>query len=250
MVHMFSGDPVTKWLDSQGLPYVLTTLVGKIEEKGGLQEEGLYRIGGSTDKVKALQQAFADTHAYKTINLDEYDVPTLTSTLKNLFRNNPKLFTEDMANKLIEAAPAGAMKMKTVISTLDVQSFDALKFLFTHLHRVDANAAKNLMHASNLALLWGPTLFPDSYSATQDLAIVSKPMPPTVLMITDVATIFNRRPLPAEGRPNPVERARLQGTTPPLDTPDLGQPSVQRTTVSQDKVAMGQKFLAGLQKQK
>ncbi|KAG0206326.1 hypothetical protein BGX28_002227 [Mortierella sp. GBA30] len=102
------------------------------------------------------------------------DVNSVASVLKSWFRELPEpLLTRRLYPEFIKAAsiedPAlQLMNLHQVTNQLPDPNYATLKFLMCHLNRVQANQAVNKMGASNLGLIFGPTLTSTSGGAGGD----------------------------------------------------------------------------------
>jgi hypothetical protein len=93
-----------------------------------------------------------------------HDVNSVATLLKQFFRDLPDpLFTNASYNDLIEAAKVDddiirRDSLHAIINGLPDPNYATLRALTLHLHRVIERASVNRMGASNLAVVFGPTL--------------------------------------------------------------------------------------------
>ncbi|OQV14670.1 Rho GTPase-activating protein 42 [Hypsibius exemplaris] len=154
----------TTALDDTGFRFVTACI--EIVEKRGINEQGLYRIGGVNSKATRLLQDFMEGSDKMNLNDEtEWELRTVTSALKAYFRFLPEpLLTFRLHKPLIEAAK----KENKADRLLDVHYWihalperrerRMLEILIRHLAKIAANSSRNLMNISNLGVCFGPTL--------------------------------------------------------------------------------------------
>eukprot|EP00794_Sanderia_malayensis_P007360 gene7360-8180_t len=137
-------------------------------ENTGIEEEGLYRIAGVSSKFNNLVKFAIESRKAESLDFEsenpEYDLRTITSGLKQYFRNlsepiltyvqhEPFLdaIKEDIEERKIEA-------LRSCLSKLPDVNYNTLKLLMAHLVKVANHSDKNRMQASNIGVVWGPTL--------------------------------------------------------------------------------------------
>ncbi|KAG8197864.1 hypothetical protein JTE90_024263 [Oedothorax gibbosus] len=152
-------------LDEIGFSFV-QLCIDAIEARG-LDDEGLYRLVGVSSKVNKLLQMALDRRKNEKINLDdadEWEIKTITSALKNYFRNLPEpLMTFRLHSDFIKAAKLDNMderidQIQSLVRKLPKPNYSMLQVLIAHLCRVAKHCDKNLMTISNLGVCFGPTL--------------------------------------------------------------------------------------------
>jgi hypothetical protein len=153
------------YLDEIGFAFV-RQCIDAIESRG-LDDEGLYRLVGVSSKVNKLAQMALDRRKSEKINLDdvdEWEIKTITSALKNYFRNLPEpLMTFRLHSAFISAAKLDNMderidEIQSLVHRLPKPNYSMLEILIAHLCKVAKHADKNLMTVSNLGVCFGPTL--------------------------------------------------------------------------------------------
>ncbi|XP_055945434.1 rho GTPase-activating protein 26-like isoform X2 [Argiope bruennichi] len=153
------------YLDEMGFAFV-QQCIDAIESRG-LDDEGLYRLVGVSSKVNKLTQMALDRRKTEKVNLDdtdEWEIKTITSALKNYFRNLPEpLMTFRLHSAFINAAKLDNMderieEIKSLVHKLPKPNYSMLQILIAHLCKVAKHSDKNLMTISNLGVCFGPTL--------------------------------------------------------------------------------------------
>ncbi|XP_067134409.1 rho GTPase-activating protein 26-like [Centruroides vittatus] len=152
-------------IDDIGFSFVKKCI--EVIESQGLEDEGLYRLVGVNSKVNKLTQIALDKHKIEKINLkdtNEWEIKTITSALKNYFRNLAEpLLTFKLHSAFITAAKQDNKLQKiadihALVYQLPRRNFKMLELLVKHLCRVAKHSDKNLMTISNLGVCFGPTL--------------------------------------------------------------------------------------------
>ncbi|ORX81159.1 RhoGAP-domain-containing protein [Anaeromyces robustus] len=147
------------------IPAIVKSCINEVEKRG-LDVEGIYRKSGNVIKTRNLVKAY-DCGDIPDIseNGDFPDIPVITSTLKQYFRDLPEaLIPERFFETIKEIIDMDdeieqVHQIKTlVIEKLPKINYETLKFLCIHLNNVDAHSDKNLMTSKNLGVVFGPTL--------------------------------------------------------------------------------------------
>lgn len=137
-------------------------------ESRGLVDQGLYRVGGVVSKVKKLlNQALDPAPGEETPDMSDpklWESKTLASAIKQYFRDLSKpLMTYQLYNNFLEAVKkedesTRLNEIYLVLQKLPRANREILKVLIRHLNKVSLKSDKNLMTASNLGVVFGPTL--------------------------------------------------------------------------------------------
>uniref|UniRef100_A0A8C8RN90 Rho-GAP domain-containing protein n=1 Tax=Pelusios castaneus TaxID=367368 RepID=A0A8C8RN90_9SAUR len=146
------------------IPFVVTQMVEYLD-MFGLYHVGLFRIGGSVKKIKALKQKYDQGEKVELIK--DGDIDSVASLLKlflkelpvavfpdNLLVNLLKTF-EDNENHVAERTQC----LKGLLISLPNVHYSLFKFLSTFLLKVASHSEMNHMTLENLAIVFGPTLF-------------------------------------------------------------------------------------------
>lgn len=132
-----------------------------------LDYEGIYRKTGGSGQSKIITQLFerGDYSAFDLRDNDRFnDICSVTSVLKTYFRSLPDpLLTYNLHDRFIYAAslkdPAQKSQAFTeLVAELPKEHYYTTRALMLHLHRIAQRSDKNLMHARNLGVVFGPTL--------------------------------------------------------------------------------------------
>uniref|UniRef100_A0A3Q3FY20 Rho GTPase-activating protein 10 n=1 Tax=Labrus bergylta TaxID=56723 RepID=A0A3Q3FY20_9LABR len=151
-------------LDEVGLSFVKNS-ISAIETRG-INDQGLYRVVGVSSKVQKLLSMMIDE---KTVEVDlttseDWDVKTITSTLKLYLRSLPEpLMTYGLYQEFISPAKGGSPESRIqavhcLVHKLPERNRQVLGLLMKHLAKVAAHSKQNLMTVANLGVVFGPTL--------------------------------------------------------------------------------------------
>ncbi|KAK0566095.1 Rho GTPase-activating protein [Tilletia horrida] len=163
---LFGVDLATQMVrDGVEVPPVLEKCAAAIEAVG-LQSMGIYRLSGTSSKVQRLKGKFdTDWTSVDLMNDDAIaDVNIITGCLKLWFRELPEpLMTHDLYAGFIEAAKVENERLRQIrlherVNELPDANYATLKYLMGHLDKIRAEESANQMSASNLAIVFGPTL--------------------------------------------------------------------------------------------
>ncbi|XP_038055664.1 rho GTPase-activating protein 26-like isoform X3 [Patiria miniata] len=136
-------------------------------ESRGLEDQGLYRVVGVNSKVMRLTSLCLDKRKPTNVNLSdsgEWEIKTITSALKNYFRNLPEpLMSFSFHDEFIAAAKQETKTLRVndihaLVHKLAEPNFEMLDLLIAHLRRVADHHETNLMTVTNLGVCFGPTL--------------------------------------------------------------------------------------------
>lgn len=148
------------------VPLVVSICIKAIEDRG-LEFEGIYRKSGSISQVNKILEKFS-TGEYPNLveDLDGYpDISSVTSTLKKFFMDlADPLFTYQLypswmlcASLPVDSAEKVSACKKT-IENLPLVNKTTLILLIRHLALVAKHSHVNKMTATNLGVVWGPSL--------------------------------------------------------------------------------------------
>lgn len=164
------GTSLTEYAQQRGRspPLLITKCIEAIENMGGLEKEGIYRVSGKQSNIEKIKHAFElDEEA---VVIGENDVPEdlygLASVIKIFLRElKTPLFPFKLTDRLVYSqipdAELRLMNLLTRIIKLEPANYDTLKTLIHHLSKLQACVEKNKMTANNLTLIFTPAIFQD-----------------------------------------------------------------------------------------
>ncbi|XP_057314498.1 rho GTPase-activating protein 26-like isoform X4 [Hydractinia symbiolongicarpus] len=153
-------------MNETGIEFVRKCLEGI--EKRGLTDQGVYRIAGVSSKFNKLLQVGIDAKQLEKLDLSSensiWEVKTITSAMKQYFRTlSEPIYTFKLHNDFVHAIKLDThakkvSRLQELLKQLPANNYMVLNRLMYHLKMVASNSDKNLMQASNLAVVLGPTL--------------------------------------------------------------------------------------------
>uniref|UniRef100_A0A3B3CNC5 Rho GTPase-activating protein 29 n=1 Tax=Oryzias melastigma TaxID=30732 RepID=A0A3B3CNC5_ORYME len=227
------------------IPFIIKKCTSEIESRA-LNVKGIYRVNGAKSRVEKLCQAFEN--GKDLVELSEHSPHDISNVLKLYLRQLPeplilhryyndfiglakesqRVSKEGGRNQSAQRAdkdgPSPHLKkvifrVRELLSQLPASHFATLRFLTAHLNRVAEHAEENKMTASNLGIIFGPTLVkPQQTDAEVSLSsLVDYPYQVLMveLLVRHFHLIFDASPLPgsetaaqASPRLTPQEKAQ------------------------------------------
>ena len=140
--------------------------IATVEDRG-LDEEGIYRKSGMQAKIGKIIKEFERGKLEKLDFSDETenDVHTVSGCLKYLLSHTlpEPLFTFEKHEELVATGKVSnyderSLKLQGIVKSLPQSNQDLLGLLVTHLSLIADHSDKNMMRASNVGVVFGPTL--------------------------------------------------------------------------------------------
>lgn len=204
------------------IPSIVTKCLTEIEKRG-IMIKGIYRMSGVKSKVESLCSKFEKDP--DSVNLDDEHPNVISNVLKLYLRQLPepllsfKLYSsfiqvakDNMGNVLNEEDTVN--KLGDLASQLPYSNFKTCAMLIHHLSRIASYSSSNQMTASNLGIVFGPTLLRPLEGTGSLASLVDTPhQTRTVeLLIINVKDIFGPETeyelIPGE---TPVEQLSVNG---------------------------------------
>uniref|UniRef100_A0AAZ3RUZ1 Rho GTPase-activating protein 29 n=1 Tax=Oncorhynchus tshawytscha TaxID=74940 RepID=A0AAZ3RUZ1_ONCTS len=152
-----------------GIPFIIRKCTSEIENRA-LNLKGIYRVNGAKSRVEKLCQAFEN--GKDLVELSDLSPHDIANVLKLYLRQLPEpLILYRYYNDFIGLAKETRLpkqpsiklnrvifKIRDLLRQLPPAHYRTLRFLTAHLHRVTEQAEENKMTASNLGIIFGPTL--------------------------------------------------------------------------------------------
>ncbi|XP_030629680.1 rho GTPase-activating protein 29 [Chanos chanos] len=184
-LHLFGIDFVQVAGNSpDGIPFIIKKCTSEIESRA-LNIKGIYRVNGGKSRVEKLCQAFEN--GKDLVELSELYPHDISNVLKLYLRQLPEpLILYRYYNDVIGLAKEAQsimvddvdasreqtsgepplnielnrviFKIRDLLRQLPIAHYKTLKFLIAHLQRVMEKSEENKMTASNLGIIFGPTL--------------------------------------------------------------------------------------------
>ncbi|XP_075472557.1 rho GTPase-activating protein 29 isoform X3 [Ascaphus truei] len=180
-----------------GIPFIIKKCTSEIESRA-LTMKGIYRVNGAKSRVEKLCQAFEN--GKDLVELSDLFAHDISNVLKLYLRQLPeplilfRLYNEFIGlakesqhiNEEVDAKPHSPtlkrqlscvelnrviIKIRDLLKQLPEPNYNTLQYLVGHLYRVTEEMEENKMSASNLGIIFGPTLIrPRQTDATISLS--------------------------------------------------------------------------------
>eukprot|EP00127_Corallochytrium_limacisporum_P003342 Clim_evm31s148 gene=Clim_evmTU31s148 len=182
------GQPLKQHLAASGrrYPVIVEHCTGAIEANA-LQEEGIFRLSGSATAIKKIKALF-DREGATPPNLqsEEFsgDIHAIAGALKLYFRELPdpcvpfSSYEQFIQAGKVEDHDQQLVALSQCVDGMPLEHRDTLAVMCTFLQRVVAHSEQNKMQASNMGIVFGPTLLrsPDDQRALRDSGTCNKIM--------------------------------------------------------------------------
>uniref|UniRef100_A0A7E5A0H6 Rho GTPase-activating protein n=1 Tax=Panagrellus redivivus TaxID=6233 RepID=A0A7E5A0H6_PANRE len=205
-----------------GLPLFVVKCINYLEQNGGLETEGIYRVPGNQSQVAELEAALRanpdldlsvlsmPVHVVATAikkffdNLPEPIIPvTLHSTVTQIVEdicdfahspNSPSTTPSDTTSGYKALTQNHIDSLSTVFrEQLPTVNKNVLGFLTAHLSLVAKNIEKTSMDLRNLAIIFSPTLFRPGFNNFNEMySQIAKFEIATFVMLHNYDNIFNQ----------------------------------------------------------
>ncbi|KAM0135699.1 hypothetical protein ACHAQE_000274 [Botrytis cinerea] len=159
--------------DGSAVPMIVYQCIQAVD-LFGLEVEGIYRLSGTASHIMKIKAMFDNGKLGNLVDASKvdfrnpesffHDVNSVAGLLKQFFRELPDpLLTIEQYPAFIEAAKhddeiVRRDSLHAIINGLPDPNYATLRALTLHLNRVQESSASNRMTASNLAIVFGPTL--------------------------------------------------------------------------------------------
>ncbi|XP_067109330.1 rho GTPase-activating protein 29-like isoform X1 [Osmerus mordax] len=185
-LHLFGIDFAQAAKNSpDGIPFIIKKCTSEIESRA-LNIKGIYRVNGAKSRVEKLCQAFEN--GKELVELSDLSPHDISNVLKLYLRQLPEPLilyryyndfiglAKETQRVMVDDAEAArraepgdkpsisiklnrvVFKIRDLLRQLPPGHYKTLRFLVAHLHRVSEQAEENKMTASNLGIIFGPTL--------------------------------------------------------------------------------------------
>ncbi|XP_069072556.1 rho GTPase-activating protein 45 isoform X2 [Pleurodeles waltl] len=227
---------------SDGIPFIIKKCISEIEKRA-MKMKGIYRVNGVKTRVEKLCQAFEN--GKELVELSHASPHDLSNVLKLYLRQLPEpimpfrlynglmgLAKESLqagagkAPELLDKGPetdkevtAMVMKLNELLQDLPQENRATLQYIIQHLQRIAQLEHDNKMTASNLGIVFGPTLMrPRPTQAT--ISLSSLVDYPHQARIVEALIIFYPVFFEKEATPIPGADGLSSGGTPLQGTPE------------------------------
>lgn len=211
-----------------GIPFIIKKCASEIESRA-LNIKGIYRVNGAKSRVEKLCQAFEN--GKDLVELSDHSPHDISNVLKLYLRQLPeplimyrhyndliglakecqRVIVEEVDKLQSTAAEEKGrpsvqlnrviFRIRDFLQQLPAANYRTLRFLIAHLSRVSEQAEENKMNASNLGIIFGPTLIkPRQTDAEVSLSsLVDYPYQALMveMMVRHFLTVFDTSLMPA-----------------------------------------------------
>ncbi|KAF8141651.1 hypothetical protein EV363DRAFT_1578860 [Boletus edulis] len=147
------------------LPAVVFRCIQYLEAKKADQEEGIYRLSGSSAVIKGLKDRFNTEEDLDLLASDEYwDPHAIAGLLKSFLRELPaSILTRDLHMRFLSVMdfvePQERIReLSHLIALLPIANYSLLRALTAHLILIVQNSPVNKMTMRNVGIVFSPTL--------------------------------------------------------------------------------------------
>ncbi|KAF8196658.1 hypothetical protein K438DRAFT_1967677 [Mycena galopus ATCC 62051] len=147
------------------LPAIVFRCIQYLEAKKADQEEGIYRLSGSSAVIKNLKDRFNMEGDIDLVGSDEYwDPHAIAGLLKSFLRELPaSILTHNLHLRFLAVIdfvdPQERIKeLSQLIAALPIANYSLLRALTAHLILIVQNATVNKMTMRNVGIVFSPTL--------------------------------------------------------------------------------------------
>jgi len=147
------------------LPAIVFRSIQYLEAKKADQEEGIYRLNGSSAVIKSLKDRFNNEGDVDLLASDEYwDPHAIAGLLKSFLRELPSsILTRDLHLKFLAVidfvdAQERIKELSQLIAALPIANYSLLRALTAHLILIVQNSNVNKMTMRNVGIIFSPTL--------------------------------------------------------------------------------------------
>ncbi|KAI0255798.1 hypothetical protein BJV78DRAFT_1273337 [Lactifluus subvellereus] len=148
-----------------GLPAIVFRCIEYLESMKADQEEGIYRLSGSSAVIKNLKDKFNAEGDMDLLRSDEYwDPHAIAGLLKSYFRDLPSsILTRELHMRFLSVMDLvnpqeRITELSHLIAILPVANYSLLRALTAHLISIVQNANVNKMTMRNVGIVFSPTL--------------------------------------------------------------------------------------------
>ncbi|EJD48002.1 RhoGAP-domain-containing protein [Auricularia subglabra TFB-10046 SS5] len=147
------------------LPAIVFRCIQYLEAKRADQEEGIYRLSGSSAVIKNLRDRFNAEGDVDLLASDEFwDPHAIAGLLKSFLRDLPaSILTRDLHLRFLHVIDLmdpqeRVSELQSLISMLPLANYSLLRALTAHLILVVQNSNVNKMTMRNVGIVFSPTL--------------------------------------------------------------------------------------------
>eukprot|EP01117_Protostelium_nocturnum_P002433 TRINITY_DN1311_c0_g1_i2.p1 TRINITY_DN1311_c0_g1~~TRINITY_DN1311_c0_g1_i2.p1 ORF type:complete len:818 (+),score=347.09 TRINITY_DN1311_c0_g1_i2:307-2760(+) len=159
------GQPIAEVVEkqegTQTIPHIVTECVAWLRAKEARNEEGLFRISGSSVEIEELRKEY-DRKGTMDLSEKDHSIHVISGLLKSYFREMPEpviVYRYYVTALRVAQNPNPEIQknnLKAILTKLPPAHRDVLLFMCSFLKEVAEKSDINKMHVHNIALIWGP----------------------------------------------------------------------------------------------
>ncbi|GAB6027272.1 hypothetical protein CHUAL_001557 [Chamberlinius hualienensis] len=156
----------------------------------GLTTKGIYREGATNSRISKILDCFYKDAQKSDLKTEDHTEHEVANVLKRFFRTLPDpLLTKQLHPGWMAAVEESSLESyKSLLAQLPKTNYQTLKKLMAHLRSVAEHSDQNMMHAANLAQVFGSTLL--SNEKDMDLNKAAFEIEVMVQLINNYFTLF------------------------------------------------------------
>ncbi|KAJ3041005.1 hypothetical protein HDV00_010078 [Rhizophlyctis rosea] len=156
---------VSRVKEGYELPAVVYRCIEYLDAKKAADEEGIYRLSGSTTTIQALRERFNNEGDVDLLGSGMYyDVHAIAGLLKMYLRELPSpILTKELRDDFLRITDLNdrndrIAELTRLVALLPLPNYTLMRSLIAHLIRVVQNSDKNRMTVKNMGIVFSPTL--------------------------------------------------------------------------------------------
>ncbi|TPX68366.1 hypothetical protein SpCBS45565_g03134 [Spizellomyces sp. 'palustris'] len=156
---------VSRVRDDMSLPAVVYRCIEYLDAKRANEEEGIYRLSGSSSVIQSLKQAFDSEGDIDLLGSSAYyDVHAISGLLKLYLRELPSpILTKQLQRDFLHVMDLAdrderITELARLVSLLPLSNYTLLRTLMAHLVRVVQKCEVNKMTVRNVGIVFSPTV--------------------------------------------------------------------------------------------
>ncbi|KAI8586081.1 hypothetical protein BDZ88DRAFT_466145 [Geranomyces variabilis] len=156
---------VSRIRDDLPLPAVIYRCIEYLDAKKANEEEGIYRLSGSSSVIQGLKAAFDNEGDFDILSSQQYfDVHAVAGLLKLYLRELPTpVLTKELQRSFLYVMDLTdrderITELARLVTLLPIANYTLLKTLMAHLVRVVRRCDVNKMNVRNVGIVFSPTV--------------------------------------------------------------------------------------------
>lgn len=147
------------------VPAIVYRCIELLKVRGGIFEEGIFRLSGSTSTIRTLKERFNTEYDVDLVHSEtQYDVHAVAGLLKLFLREIPAtILSTNLATEFRDAVDISdpktrAQALQALVNSLPRENRDLLCVLCSLLTEIISHSEVNKMNLRNVGIMFAPTL--------------------------------------------------------------------------------------------